>query len=117
MFEKSNVCILTDDDFNEDTLKILHSDLSNCDALVMFYSPSCPHCVNKEETMSKLADYLNTNVLSDLKFKIAAANVYETKNISSKLNITSIPTFFIYINGELKQDKEVAYDILKSVQE
>ena len=35
----------------------------------------------------------------------------------SKLNITSIPTFFIYINGELKQDKEVAYDILKSVQE
>jgi len=81
-------------------------------ALILLYSPYCPHChkfAPQYENLSKefkdYADFYSINVMNN-------------NNYRKKFPIYGVPTLFIYYNGEYKQHKggnsyDIVYNVLK----
>lgn len=62
-------------------------------AVIDFYAEWCMPCLMLAPILEELA-----SKLKDIKF--ARINVDENKELSSKFNITSIPTLIVFKNGE-----------------
>jgi thioredoxin 1 len=82
------VLTLTDVNFEEE---VLSNDLP---VLVDFWAAWCGPCKMVAPIIEEIArDY-------DGKIKVAKLNVDEYSNVASKYNIMSIPTIFLFKNGE-----------------
>jgi thioredoxin len=89
MAENPNVHAVSDSSFDGDILK--------CDqpVLVDFWAPWCGPC----RSVAPIVDDLATQYLG--KLKVAKINVDESSNVAMKYQVTSIPTFILFKNGEV----------------
>jgi thioredoxin 1 len=89
MAENPNVHAVSDTSFEGDILK--------CDqpVLVDFWAPWCGPC----RSVSPIVDDLATQYLG--KIKVAKINVDESSVVAMKYQVTSIPTFIMFKNGEV----------------
>jgi thioredoxin 1 len=89
MAENPNVHAVSDTSFEGDILK--------CDqpVLVDFWAPWCGPC----RSVSPIVDDLATQYLG--KLKVAKINVDESSVVAMKYQVTSIPTFIMFKNGEV----------------
>jgi thiol-disulfide isomerase/thioredoxin len=104
LYTNSDVAELTDQDFLIHGNKAKLKKKGNC--IVKYYSPFCPHCVNKVESYSDLAREFSGHVY--------AVNTTdpETKKICTTLQIQGVPTFYISVDGDLEK-LETGFDIPK----
>jgi thioredoxin 1 len=85
----SNVAQVSDATFEGDILK------SEVPVLVDFWAPWCGPCRSVAPIVDDLA-----NVYAG-KLKVAKINVDESTEVAMKYQITSIPTFIVFKNGEV----------------
>jgi thioredoxin 1 len=85
----SNVAQVSDATFEGDILK------SEVPVLVDFWAPWCGPCRSVAPIVDDLA-----NVYAG-KLKVAKINVDESTAVAMKYQITSIPTFIVFKNGEV----------------
>ena len=85
----SNVAQVSDKTFEGDILK------SEVPVLVDFWAPWCGPCRSVAPIVDDLA-----NVYAG-KLKVAKINVDESTEVAMRYQITSIPTFIVFKNGEV----------------
>ena len=84
-----NVAQVSDASFDGDILK------SQVPVLVDFWAPWCGPC----RSVAPIVDDLATQYAG--KLKVAKVNVDESTEIAMRYQITSIPTFILFKNGEV----------------
>ena len=89
MADNPNVHQVSDTSFEGDILK------SEKPVLVDFWAPWCGPC----RSVAPLVDDLATQYKD--KIKVAKINVDESSQVAMKYQITSIPTFILFKNGEV----------------
>ena len=89
MSENPNVFAVSDTSFEGDILKCEQP------VLVDFWAPWCGPC----RSVSPLIDDLATQYVG--KIKVAKINVDESSVVAMKYQVTSIPTFILFKNGEV----------------
>lgn len=89
MAENPNVHAVSDSSFDGDILKCEQP------VLVDFWAPWCGPC----RSVAPIVDDLATQYLG--KLKVAKINVDESSNVAMKYQVTSIPTFILFKNGEV----------------
>jgi thioredoxin len=89
MAENPNVHAVSDASFDGDILKSVEP------VLVDFWAPWCGPC----RAVAPIMDELATQYLG--KLKIAKINVDESSAVAMKYQVTSIPTFILFKNGQV----------------
>ncbi len=89
MAENPNVHQVSDTSFEGDILK------SEKPVLVDFWAPWCGPCRSVAPIVEDLATQYKD------KIKVAKINVDESSQVAMKYQITSIPTFILFKNGEV----------------
>jgi thioredoxin 1 len=89
MADNPNVQQVSDTSFEGDILK------SEKPVLVDFWAPWCGPC----RSVAPLVDDLATQYRD--KLKVAKINVDESSQVAMKYQVTSIPTFILFKNGEV----------------
>lgn len=89
MADNPNVHQVSDTSFEGDILK------SEKPVLVDFWAPWCGPC----RSVAPIVDDLATQYKD--KIKVAKINVDESSQVAMKYQITSIPTFILFKNGEV----------------
>ena len=89
MSDNGNVQQVSDAGFEGDVLK------SDKPVLVDFWAPWCGPC----RSVGPLVDDLATQYQG--KLKVAKINVDESSEVAMKYQVTSIPTFILFKNGEV----------------
>jgi len=89
MSDNPNVHQVSDSSFDGDILK------SEMPVLVDFWAPWCGPC----RSVAPLVEDLATVYTG--KIKVAKINVDESSQVAMKYQITSIPTFILFKNGEV----------------
>jgi len=89
MSENGNVQQVSDAGFEGDVLK------SDKPVLVDFWAPWCGPC----RSVGPIVDDLATQY--EGKLKVAKINVDESSEVAMKYQVTSIPTFILFKNGEV----------------
>src|SRR5215467_5495938 len=89
MAENPNVQTVSDASFEADILK------SDKPVLVDFWAPWCGPC----RSVAPIVDDLATQYAG--KIKVAKINVDESTEVAMRYQITSIPTFILFKNGEV----------------
>ena len=84
---------LTEDNFEAEVLK------SDIPVLVDFWAPWCGPCKMMGPVVEKLAEEL------DGKVKVGKVNVDEESDLAARYNVSSIPMFGLFKNGELSDKK------------
>jgi thioredoxin 1 len=84
-----NVSQVSDASFDGDILK------SSVPVLVDFWAPWCGPC----RSVAPIVDDLATHYAG--KLKVAKINVDESTEVATRYQITSIPTFILFKNGEV----------------
>lgn len=82
------------------------------DKIIVFYQPSCPHCINKLPTIIDLSNEYN----------IVAINILNNKNLAKEYDIKTVPTLFLeFNNSSLKvsgsQSKEEIISYINQIKE
>lgn len=81
-------------------LKLSHPAVKDKDGFIIFYSPSCPHCVNFAPTLQKLSKRLKGSCA------IGTVNcndsIHGNQLLADFYNVSGIPTikFYNHITGE-----------------
>ena len=96
-------CLFEDNPYiteSNDTEKLAeHIEQKNKLALILLYSPYCPHCHNFAPQYENLAkdfkDYAD----------FYSINIINNRNYRKKFSIIGVPSLFFYYNGEYKQHK------------
>ena len=83
-----NILTVTDDNFEESVLK------SDVPVLVDFWASWCGPCRMVAPLLEEIADEMDGKVI------IGKLNVDEHQAIASKFQVSSIPTFILFKNGE-----------------
>ncbi|MEO8190516.1 MAG: thioredoxin [Acidobacteriota bacterium] len=89
MSDNPNVHEVSDTSFDGDILK------SDRPVLVDFWAPWCGPC----RSVAPLVDDLATQYKD--KLKVAKINVDESSQVAMKYQVTSIPTFIVFKNGQV----------------
>jgi thioredoxin 1 len=89
MSDNGNVQQVSDAGFEGDVLK------SDKPVLVDFWAPWCGPC----RSVGPIVDELATQY--EGKLKVAKVNVDESSQVAMKYQVTSIPTFILFKNGEV----------------
>ncbi len=89
MAENPNVQAVSDSSFEGDILK------SEKPVLVDFWAPWCGPC----RSVAPIVDDLANQYLG--KLKVAKINVDESSMVAMKYQVTSIPTFILFKNGQV----------------
>src|SRR5215470_7437810 len=89
MAENPNVHAVSDSSFEGDILKSAEP------VLVDFWAPWCGPC----RAVAPIVDDLATHYAG--KLKVAKINVDESVNVAMKYQVTSIPTFILFKNGQV----------------
>ena len=89
MGDNPNVKTVTDASFDGDILK------SETPVLVDFWAPWCGPC----RSVAPIVDDLASQYAG--KLKVAKINVDESCNVAMQYQVTSIPTFILFKNGEV----------------
>jgi thioredoxin 1 len=89
MAENHNVQAVSDSSFEGDILK------SEKPVLVDFWAPWCGPC----RSVAPIVDELANQYLG--KLKVAKINVDESSMVAMKYQVTSIPTFILFKNGQV----------------
>jgi thioredoxin 1 len=89
MAENPNVQAVSDSSFEGDILK------SEKPVLVDFWAPWCGPC----RSVAPIVDELASQYLG--KLKVAKINVDESSMVAMKYQVTSIPTFILFKNGQV----------------
>jgi thioredoxin 1 len=89
MAENPNVQAVSDSTFEGDILK------SEKPVLVDFWAPWCGPC----RSVAPIVDDLANQYLG--KLKVAKINVDESSMVAMKYQVTSIPTFILFKNGQV----------------
>ena len=89
MADNPNVHQVSDTSFDGDILK------SEKPVLVDFWAPWCGPC----RSVAPIVDDLATQYKD--KIKVAKINVDESSQVAMKYQVTSIPTFILFKNGEV----------------
>jgi thioredoxin 1 len=89
MAENSNVKAVSDSSFEGDILK------SEKPVLVDFWAPWCGPC----RSVAPIVDDLANQYMG--KLKVAKINVDESSMVAMKYQVTSIPTFILFKNGQV----------------
>lgn len=89
MSDNPNVQQVSDASFEGDILK------SDKPVLVDFWAPWCGPC----RSVAPVVDELATQYAGQL--KVAKVNVDESSNVAMKYQVTSIPTFILFKNGQV----------------
>ena len=89
MSDNGNVQQVSDAGFEGDVLK------SDKPVLVDFWAPWCGPC----RSVGPIVDELATQY--EGKLKVAKINVDESSEVAMKYQVTSIPTFILFKNGEV----------------
>lgn len=84
-----NIFQVSDSSFDGDILK------SNVPVLVDFWAPWCGPC----RSVAPMLDDLATQYAG--KLKVAKVNVDESTEVAMRYQITSIPTFLLFKNGQV----------------
>src|SRR6266571_7908299 len=89
MSDNANVHQVSDAGFDGDVLK------SEKPVLVDFWAPWCGPC----RSVASIVDDLANQYLG--KLKVAKINVDESSQVAMKYQVTSIPTFILFKNGQV----------------
>ena len=89
MSENPNVQAVSDASFDGDILK------SETPVLVDFWAPWCGPC----RSVAPIVDDLANQYAG--KLKVAKVNVDDSSNVAMKYQVTSIPTFILFKNGQV----------------
>ena len=89
MSDNPNVAQVSDEGFEGDVLK------SDKPVLVDFWAPWCGPC----RSVSPIVDDLATQYKD--KLRVAKVNVDESSQVAMKYQVTSIPTFILFKNGQV----------------
>ncbi len=89
MAENPNVHAVSDSSFDGDILK------SATPVLVDFWAPWCGPC----RSVAPIVDDLATQYVG--KLKVAKINVDESSAVAMQYQVTSIPTFILFKNGQV----------------
>jgi len=89
MSDNPNVAQVSDAGFEGDVLK------SDKPVLVDFWAPWCGPC----RSVSPIVDELATQYKD--KLRVAKVNVDESSQVAMKYQVTSIPTFILFKNGQV----------------
>ena len=89
MADNPNVQQVSDTSFDGDILK------ADKPVLVDFWAPWCGPC----RSVAPIVDDLATQYKD--KLKVAKVNVAESSQVAMKYQVTSIPTFILFKNGEV----------------
>ncbi len=89
MSDNANVLAVSDAGFDGDVLK------SEKPVLVDFWAPWCGPC----RSVAPIVDDLATQYKDRL--KVAKVNVDESSEVAMKYQVTSIPTFILFKNGQV----------------
>jgi thioredoxin 1 len=89
MSDNPNVQQVSDTSFDGDVMK------SDKPVLVDFWAPWCGPC----RSVAPIVDDLATQYKD--KLKVAKVNVDESSQVAMKYQVTSIPTFILFKNGEV----------------
>jgi thioredoxin 1 len=89
LMSNPNIAQVSDASFDGDILK------SQVPVLVDFWAPWCGPC----RSVAPIVDDLATQYAG--KIKVAKVNVDESTEIAMRYQITSIPTFILFKNGEV----------------
>ena len=89
MGENPNVHAVSDSSFDGDILK------SDTPVLVDFWAPWCGPC----RSVAPIVDDLATQYVG--KLKVAKINVDESSVVAMQYQVTSIPTFILFKNGQV----------------
>ena len=89
MSDNPNVHVVSDTSFDGDILK------SDKPVLVDFWAPWCGPC----RSVAPIVDDLATEYKD--KLKVAKINVDESSQVAMKYQVTSIPTFIVFKNGQV----------------
>ena len=89
MSESPNVFLVSDTSFDGDILK------SDKPVLVDFWAPWCGPCRSVAPIVEDLAAQYKD------KLKVAKINVDESSQVAMKYQVTSIPTFIFFKNGQV----------------
>lgn len=83
---------LTDDNFDQEVLQ------SSVPVLVDFWAPWCGPCQMMGPIIAELAAEYDAS-----KIKVGKLNVDDNQMTSGKYEVMSIPTFFVFKNGEVAE--------------
>ena len=88
-------------------VEIINKEFKNVEGgCLLIYAPWCPHCINKNDLINNLSDFVKTNY-KGYKIAVASGDDKEMEDILKKLNQNGFPTFYhlkCYSNNPEKVD-------------
>ena len=98
-FKNENIVRLTPNNFDPKTLKINHPNFKNKPGFVMFFAPWCGFCKQAKPVFSDLANHVGGKDLA-----IGAFDCEKYSDFSSKLGVSSYPTFKYIHDGKMAKE-------------